>query len=133
MFLDFWSSKMFNAYIIAAAEIDRNLVAKLYTFFPYEKASCGKVNSIVDNEYRNDRFVFQLNAFAGKFQNMNQCLLHVLIPKTSPFIFRVPDRRDMEGIEARMLKYLSNAMNFRLHLIPLVDIGRLKDFGIHLV
>lgn len=120
IFIDFWKWSIANAYVIANADNNEDLVAKLYTFFPYNAGGCNKVNSVVVNEYHKDKFVHELNVFVDKFSNMHKCPVLVTIPKLHPLIKLATDENgehSLEGFEGNTLDYISSAMNIQLEAV----------------
>lgn len=136
IFNDFWKSRIPNAYVIATAKVEGDVVVKLYTFFPFKEKSCGKVNSIVVNEYRNDGYVSELNIFVDKYRNMHICPMTVMIPASNQFIYIATNEKgygQIRGAEAKILYYLAKAMKFKLQVKPVADDGLLKMFARKLV
>lgn len=126
IFIDFWSSNIADAYIIATADTNDDVIAKLYTFFPYNEKSCGKANPIVVNEYRKNGFVSELNVFVDKLKNMHKCPLSVAIPANNELLYLATDAKGkpyLDGFESHILVYIAKAMNFKVDLKPYRNSG----------
>lgn len=108
-----------NVYVSAIADDEEDMVAKLYTFFPYNEKTCGKVGPIVVNEYRNNGFVFEQNAFVDKFENMHKCNLSLATIAVYPLVYESTDANGkpyLNGIEGNVMNYIANVMNFTIDI-----------------
>lgn len=113
-----WRIKIANVYVIATTDNKDDVIAKIYTFSPYNERCSNEVEVVVDNEYRKDRFASELNVFVDKFRDMHQCPLTVVTMSDS-IVFTVTladGRMSLGGLEGNIISYLAQAMNFKINL-----------------
>lgn len=118
IFHDFWMASITNVYVVASAQNGEDVIAKLYTFFPYNEKRCGDVRPVIVNEYREDGMVSELNVFVNKYRNMHRCPIKLLLPREAPWLWLFVDTdqngmKRLYGPEASILTYLVKAMNFQ--------------------
>lgn len=115
--LDLWNIFIVNVNVIVRSQDDGS--ALIYTFFPYTELFCGKVRPVLWNQYENGTFLNKSELFPEKMSNLYQCHLKVVtfdIPPMMMIDLRKDGNHIYRGVDGRLLKTLSEDMNFRINL-----------------
>lgn len=110
----FWKIFIVNVNVIAYKWNQRN-EAVLYSYFPYSKNFCGKVNCEVVNEFQNNKFKRGEDFFPQKVKNFYKCPLKVALFEYPPYIL-MGNRTSIAGTDGLILQELSNQMNFKIDI-----------------
>lgn len=117
MFADFWAKNITNVYVMTSNNASGSDVVRLHTFFPFKEGSCGRVNPVIVNEYRNGRFTSNLQIFVDKLRSMHQCPLVLAVRHMAPVV-KVERSIDgdvyIRGRNGPIIYYVASALNFSI-------------------
>jgi hypothetical protein len=117
MFNDLWKNYIVNSQIYwhTPDNVDE---AVLYTYFPYNRFSCGRTFPIQQNHFRFGSWIHNnSDFFPNKMSNLFGCPLKVAIIPTPPFIImeeQANGSMTIGGIDGVLLKLLSEKINFKI-------------------
>jgi hypothetical protein len=112
---DFWRNYIINVNVIV---LNPTLLdeAFIYTYFPYSKDICGTVRPSILSRFNTTLKVNQkINYFPKKVSDLKKCSLTCAIFETKPFMLikkNVNGQIEIDGIDAKLLLYISNKLNF---------------------
>lgn len=115
--VDLWNIFIVNVNIIIKSLDGQS--AQIYTFFPFTETYCGKVRPVLWNQFENGTFLNKTELFPEKTANLYQCPLKVVtfdIPPMMMIELRNDGNHIYRGVDGRLLKSLSEDMNFKINL-----------------
>lgn len=116
---DCWALNIANVNVLTPS--DATTKAVMYTFFPYTRFHCNRVEPVVQNYYTNGTVFYQKKAFENKFRNFHKCNVMISTCDLRPFMI-ITENEDgsfsLGGVEGRLLDVFSKLMNYT----PVIDI-----------
>lgn len=114
IFKDFWVDYIVNINVIATPDAASD-EAFMYTYYPYSKFLCGKARPFMVARYGKEKLLFRPDYFPDKVENLHRCPLRVAIYETPPFMIvnKGRARISVDGVDALLMKYIAEKMNFR--------------------
>lgn len=111
-----WRKFILNVHVVL---LERNGDVSLNTYFPFTKDFCGQVHPVVWNIYRNSTFMLHREHFPRKNENLFRCALDVAIFDAAPYMIirNESGAVDVDGVDGKLLKTLSNELNFTINYI----------------
>lgn len=121
-----WAEYIINVNIIwMPPQNDQEAI--MYTYFPYTKFFCGKAVPIQLNQFWFGKWLHSVRSFfPDKMSNLHGCPMTVATVNTPPFmIIRSKENGEIltDGIDAVLLRILSQRMNFSIELVNLESQG----------
>lgn len=112
----FWSKFIFNVDVLANAQSSAKL--SLFTFLPFNVASCGDTSPIKINEFDNDLLSWKTEVFyPKKFKNLRKCPIKAgtMDTKLGSTIETLENgTKRITGMEIDFLKGFASTLNFTL-------------------
>jgi len=107
-----WTKFVLNVQVIT----ESNQRALIYTYFPFRDDSCGQVNAVLWNIYRNGSFLLDIEQFPRKTDNFFRCPLKVAIFNAPPYMILTNSsgKLQMTGVDGELLKVLAEKLNFSI-------------------
>lgn len=111
---DCWSLNVADVYVLTVSDDEDTI--DLHTFFPYDEKCSDSVNSKIVNQFRDGRFVSDLQVFVNKFGNLRGCPLRVLTKVYYPTMIIRDEGNQviLDGVDGKLIKLLASAMNFTI-------------------
>lgn len=92
----------------------------VYTFYPYTANKCQRADPVLVNQFDGRQWMQSGSMFPDKLGQMHGCPLTVLTWHQPPFVALHWDPQSEEmkasGFEIQLLEYMSQQMNFSVHL-----------------
>ncbi|CRK97644.1 CLUMA_CG011029, isoform A [Clunio marinus] len=115
-----WKEFITNVNVIWMPDESEN-EAIVFTYFPFSQFFCGKVHPMKLNHYRDGNWLQNYSDFfPKKLYNLHNCTLTVAVASSPPFMILKDDtdgKLSIDGIDAKLLKELSNQMNFNINIV----------------
>lgn len=115
---DCWSLYITNVIVLATIEIKTRTA--IYTYFPYTVYHCEAVAPIISNYFIHSAFLYEIDFFPPKMNNLYQCPLYVATVEEIPYMFLIHQRNGQiytDGIDGIIFRVLSQRLNFTPILI----------------
>ncbi|CRL05323.1 CLUMA_CG018285, isoform A [Clunio marinus] len=137
IFQNFWIKHIVNVNVLWKTSDDQNEEAFMFTFYPFHSSECGDTTPVQINTFHDDIWAFKAHAFPNKMKNLYGCPLQITLSHQFPFIYWKDGSlngtiEDLEGVEADLLKVLSETMNFTSNLTMFdeeISWGEIYDNG----
>lgn len=117
-----WSFYIVNVNIITKEDMYSD-EALMFTYFPYTRYYCEKVQPIMLNNYIIDvGFIKNIKHFPNKLTNLHKCPLKVATVDIPPFVIIKPDGiPKIVGLEGILMIVLERQMNFTMEATVVED------------
>lgn len=117
-----WSFYIVNVNIITK-EDEYSDEALMFTYFPYTRYYCEKVEPIMLNNYVIDvGFIKNIKHFPKKLANLHKCPIKVATVDIPPFVIIKPDKKHkIFGLEGFLMIVLGKRMNFTMEATVVED------------
>ncbi|XP_017051820.1 uncharacterized protein LOC108095289 [Drosophila ficusphila] len=108
-----WRHQLINCNVMTQSSGGQVL---LHTYFPYAPGRCNSSQPTRVNQFLGDAWQSR-DYFPSKLHNLNGCPLMVLARRVSPFFELDDGKRELRGLEGRLLQELSRRMNFSIQFV----------------
>lgn len=120
--LDLWNKVIINVHVlIKTLQVDE---ARLYTFFPYNKKSCGEAHPILWKTFKHGKFHNKRKLFPHNLVTFKNCPLNVATFDALPFM-RIKKSTDgkisYDGLDGMLMQTLADKIHFSINLTYIDD------------
>lgn len=129
IFIKAWQRYMINTSLMFLSNTEDDV--KIFTYFPFTESHCEQIEPMLIQRIREGKWENDATVFPYKLRNFHRCPIKVALLHAPPFMFvdkfkRFGSLKNLEGIEAKLLKVLAVTHNFTIEPVIVDEWGFTK-------